>query len=725
MDPVAGRAQRRDARGGPGSTSSRSASCAGRSATRPSTWSTPRTWPGSVPPAPRSRRSPRRCGALGFGGVHASAVAALAAARPGRGPLPRRLRAAQAADRRPVPAGHPAAVPRLRGSRRSAAGIAGTRLAVVEHPRRRWPTPTGRPGPAGVADRSRALIATTGSRGALPVGDRRPGRGRRRGRPAPGPTCSTASGCAGASAAGTPASTSGRRHEIVRAERGHPVRRSAPAPSSRRPASVVGRPAAGRDFDLTAQEADRRPAGGARAAPTPRSAPACSSAPTPSTTTCARCSRSSASPRAASSSTGSAATRAAELSDYVVHVVRGRGRAAVRLEMSTRAEEDTMPYVTSRRRRPDLLQGLGQRGTPVILSHGWPLNADAWEAAALFLAEHGHRAIAHDRRGHGRSTQTWHGNEMDTYADDLATPDRHPRPARRHPGRPLHRRRRDRPLRRPARHRRGSPSWSWSPPCPPLMLRTDDNPEGLPIEVFDEIRAGEAADRSQLYRDLADGPFFGHNRKQRRRPGLPGRVLAAEHGLRAPRRVRVHRRLLRHRLPARPGRDRRARRWSSTATTTRSCRSRSAASAPRELVDGAVLKVYEGGAHALPDTDRDRLHADLLDVHRLLTPKPDHHDRTPTEPTTATEPRHHRPRPRPLDDPAQLGGLGRRTTRPRASRSLTPGYPGFEIEVEALRENPDIIANLTVPETVDHLAARDRGRRRRRRSSWATRSAAP
>ena len=66
---------------------------------------------------------------------------------------------------------------------------------------------------------------------------------------------------------------------------------------------------------------------------------------------------------------------------------------------------------------------------PVLLSHGWPLNADAWEAAALFLAEHGHRAIAHDRRGHGRSSQTWNGNEMDTYADDLGLPDRRPRPA--------------------------------------------------------------------------------------------------------------------------------------------------------------------------------------------------------------------------------------------------------------------------------------------------------
>ena len=79
-----------------------------------------------------------------------------------------------------------------------------------------------------------------------------------------------------------------------------------------------------------------------------------------------------------------------------------------------------MPYVTTDDGARVFFKDWGS-GPPVVLSHGWPLNADAWDATALFLAEHGHRAIAHDRRGHGRSTQTWHGNEMDTYADDLAT----------------------------------------------------------------------------------------------------------------------------------------------------------------------------------------------------------------------------------------------------------------------------------------------------------------
>ena len=80
-----------------------------------------------------------------------------------------------------------------------------------------------------------------------------------------------------------------------------------------------------------------------------------------------------------------------------------------------------MPFVTADDGAEIFYRDWGTDGTPVLLSHGWPLNSDAWEAAALFLATQGHRVIAHDRRGHGRSSQTWHGNEMDTYADDLAT----------------------------------------------------------------------------------------------------------------------------------------------------------------------------------------------------------------------------------------------------------------------------------------------------------------
>ncbi|XLD86157.1 alpha/beta hydrolase [Polymorphospora sp. A560] len=150
-------------------------------------------------------------------------------------------------------------------------------------------------------------------------------------------------------------------------------------------------------------------------------------------------------------------------------------------------------------------------GRPVVLSHGWPLNSDSWEAQALFLAGNGYRVVAHDRRGHGRSTQTWHGNEMDTYADDLATLidtldlrevtligfSTGGGEVARYIG------------------RHGTARVAQAvlvSAVPPLMLRTDDNPGGVPVEVFDGIRAGSRTDRSQLYRDLADGPFFGNNR---------------------------------------------------------------------------------------------------------------------------------------------------------------------------------------------------------------------
>lgn len=150
-------------------------------------------------------------------------------------------------------------------------------------------------------------------------------------------------------------------------------------------------------------------------------------------------------------------------------------------------------------------------GQAVVFSHGWPLNADSWEAQMMFLASNGYRCIAHDRRGHGRSSQPWNGNEMDTYADDLAElieklglkdifligfsagGGEVARYIGRHGTKRLAR-------------------VALIAAVPPLMLKTAANPGGLPIEKFDEIRAGAIADRSQLYKDIASGPFFGANR---------------------------------------------------------------------------------------------------------------------------------------------------------------------------------------------------------------------
>jgi len=150
------------------------------------------------------------------------------------------------------------------------------------------------------------------------------------------------------------------------------------------------------------------------------------------------------------------------------------------------------------------------KGPVVTFSHGWPLNADAWDAQMLFLGQQGYRVIAHDRRGHGRSGQTWDGNNMDQYADDLAELIEHldlkeitmvghstgGGEVARYIGRHGNKRVKKAVL---------------ISAVPPLMLKTEQNPGGLPISVFDEIRAGVVADRSQFYKDLSL-PFYGYNK---------------------------------------------------------------------------------------------------------------------------------------------------------------------------------------------------------------------
>ncbi|MDM4722637.1 alpha/beta hydrolase [Micromonospora sp. WMMA1363] len=169
-------------------------------------------------------------------------------------------------------------------------------------------------------------------------------------------------------------------------------------------------------------------------------------------------------------------------------------------------------YLTTRDGVEIFYKDWGPRdGRPVVFSHGWPLNSDSWESQMMHLADNGYRVIAHDRRGHGRSSQTWTGNDMDHYADDLATVITKLK------------------LRNAtlvgfstgggevARYigRHGTDRIAQVAligAVTPLMLKTPTNPNGVPIDVFNSLREGSLTDRSQLYRDLAEGPFFGANR---------------------------------------------------------------------------------------------------------------------------------------------------------------------------------------------------------------------
>jgi non-heme chloroperoxidase len=149
-------------------------------------------------------------------------------------------------------------------------------------------------------------------------------------------------------------------------------------------------------------------------------------------------------------------------------------------------------------------------GQPVVFSHGWPLSSDAWEDQMFFLASRGYRCVAHDRRGHGRSSQPWNGNEMDTYADDLAAvvQELDLKDAI-HVG---HSTGGGEVARYIGRHGTSRVAMAvLIGAVPPLMLKTEANPGGLPMKAFDDIRIGVANDRSQFFKDLSS-PFYGANR---------------------------------------------------------------------------------------------------------------------------------------------------------------------------------------------------------------------
>jgi non-heme chloroperoxidase len=191
----------------------------------------------------------------------------------------------------------------------------------------------------------------------------------------------------------------------------------------------------------------------------------------------------------------------------VVPFVKGTAKSSA-FQINTKGEY-SMATITTKDGTTIYYKDWG-KGQPIVFSHGWPLTADDWDAQMLFFGQRGYRVIAHDRRGHGRSTQTWDGNDMDTYADDLAQlTERLDLRNAIHVG---HSTGGGEVARYIGRH--GSKRVARAVligAVPPIMLKTAANPGGLPIEVFDGIRAGVANNRAQLYKDITL-PFYGYNR---------------------------------------------------------------------------------------------------------------------------------------------------------------------------------------------------------------------
>jgi len=251
-------------------------------------------------------------------------------------------------------------------------------------------------------------------------------------------------------------------------------------------------------------------------------------------------------------------------------------------------------------------------GQPITFSHGWPLSADAWESQMFFLAAHGYRCIAHDRRGHGRSSQPWNGNDMDTYADDLAelfeTLDLKDVVMIGHStgGGEV--------ARFIGRH--GTQRVSkvvLMGAVPPLMLKTEANPEGLPIEVFDGFRAAFLADRSQFFLDVASGPFFGFNRPGAKvsqgliyswwMQGMMAGHKNAYDCIKAFSETDFTEDLKKFDVPTLiiHGDDDQIVPIGASALLS------------AKLVKNSILKIYPGGSHSLGDTSKEQLNADLLE----------------------------------------------------------------------------------------------------------------
>jgi non-heme chloroperoxidase len=250
-------------------------------------------------------------------------------------------------------------------------------------------------------------------------------------------------------------------------------------------------------------------------------------------------------------------------------------------------------------------------GTPIVFSHGWPLSADDWDAQMMFFLAQGYRVIAHDRRGHGRSSQVSDGHDMDHYADDLAAVVNHlGLVGAIHIG---HSTGGGEVVRYLARHGQGRAAKAvLIAAVPPLMVRTDGNPGGLPKEVFDDYQRNTAFDRAQFYLEIAKGPFYGYNRPGAQpkdgiianwwRQGMEGSVKAHTDGVVAFSQTDFTEDLKRIAIPVlvQHGDDDQVVPYANSAPRT------------AELLPNATLITYPGFPHGMPTTHAAQINADIL-----------------------------------------------------------------------------------------------------------------
>jgi len=251
-------------------------------------------------------------------------------------------------------------------------------------------------------------------------------------------------------------------------------------------------------------------------------------------------------------------------------------------------------------------------GQPIVFSHGWPLSSDDWDAQAMFFLNHGYRVIAHDRRGHGRSSQGAEGHDMDHYADDLAALTSHLKLKKAvHIG---HSTGGGEVVRYLARHGASRVAKAvLISAVPPLMVQTPANPGGLPKKVFDDLQAQVASNRSQFYLDLASGPFYGFNRPGAKvsqgtiqnwwRQGMMGGLKAHYDGIVAFSQTDFTEDLKKITVPTlvMHGDDDQIVPYADSGPLS------------AKLVKGAILKTYKGFPHGMPTSQADQINADLLE----------------------------------------------------------------------------------------------------------------